>query len=258
MTPKPKKKGRLTLIGAGPGDPELITVKGARAIGEADLILHDALVHEDLLAYASPEAKVEYAGKRAGGKRVDQERINERILEMTLQGKEVVRLKGGDPFVLARGQEEQKAAETVGVEVRAIPGLSSATAIPSTLGLPLTQRGVNEGFRVLTAVDRHRRLSPELKEAVGSDATLVVLMGIRRAEEIQKLFKEAGKADIPALMVQNGTLPDEKRSFGTSGTLTEMVEKDGIVPPGLILIGETVRQTLEYELKTRSHAHARN
>lgn len=258
MATKTKKKGRLILVGAGPGDPELITVKGARMIAEADLILHDALVHEDLLAYASHEAKVEYAGKRAGGKRVDQEEINERILEATLQGKEVVRLKGGDPFVLARGQEEQKAAETLGVEVQTIPGLSSATAVPSTLGLPLTQRGVNEGFRVLTAVDRYRRLSPELQEAVGSDATLVILMGIRRTGEIQELFKQKGHGHIPALMVQNGTLSNEKRSYGTAGSLTDMIEQDGIGPPGLILIGETIRQTLEYELKTRSHAHARN
>lgn len=258
MATRKQHRGRLTLVGAGPGDPELITVKGARAIAEADLLLHDALVHEDLLDYASDDAQVEYAGKRAGGKRVDQERINERILEATLQGKEVVRLKGGDPFVLARGQEEKKAAESLGVEVRAIPGLSSATAVPATLGLSLTQRGVNEGFRILTAVDRNRRLSRELKEAPGTDATLVILMGIRRAEEIEKLFKEAGAGDTPALVVQNGTLPNEKRSYGSAGSLSDMIERDGIGPPGLILIGETVGQTLEYELKTRIHAFARN
>ena len=230
----------LTLIGAGPGDPELITLKGVKALQQADIVLFDALVHPDLLSHVPPEAERIYVGKRAGKHSFRQEEINQMIVGYARRHARVVRLKGGDPLVFARGYEEVAYAQLFGIETKIIPGISSVMAVPGLQQVPLTCRGINESFWVLTGTTRTGTLSQEVQLAAQSSATAVILMGMRKLEKILELFAENGKADTPAMVVQNSSLPNEKVVLGTVTTLFERVQEQQIGRPGTIIIGEVV------------------
>jgi uroporphyrin-III C-methyltransferase len=232
-------KGKLTLVGAGPGDPDLITMKGAKALADADVVLYDALVHPELLNYAKKDAIKIHVGKRAGKHSFIQEQINEYIVKYASAGKHVVRLKGGDPFIFARGKEELEYAESFGIATEVVLGISSIN-LPGYYGIPLTKRGINESFWVITATTKAKELSGDVALAAQSSATAVFFMGLNKLEEIVSLYKLYGKLDTPAAIISKGSLEDGKVVFGTVENLVEVRDIQSIEPPALIVIGEAV------------------
>jgi|SRR5919202_1745087 uroporphyrin-III C-methyltransferase len=229
---------KLTLVGAGPGDPDLITVKGIRALKQADVIMYDALVAPELLDYCRPDALKVYVGKRRGAYSCMQEDINPLIVHYAQQYGHVVRLKGGDSFVFGRGYEEMEYAQQHGIETEVIPGISSSYAVPASAGIPLTSRGVSESFWVVTGTTKAGQLSNDLRLAAQSSATVVILMGMHKLAEITALFAEVGKANTPAAIIQNGTTPDERMVLGQVSTIVEKVEAEHVGNPAVIVIGE--------------------
>lgn len=229
---------RLTLVGAGPGDPDLITIKGVNAIAEADVILYDALVNTALLKYASHNAKKIFVGKRSGSHSYTQEQINNMIVEYAFAYGHVVRLKGGDPFIFGRGHEELTYAEIFNIKVDVIPGISSAFAVPELQKIPLTKRGISESFCVLTATNSDGKLSKAIFKAAETDATIIILMGVKKIKEIADVFINAGKPGILAAVIQNGSLPQEKIVISKIEKLPEMVHDKN--SPGIIIIGNVV------------------
>lgn len=237
---------KLTLVGAGPGDPELISLKGIRALAAADVILYDALANPVLLEYASPAAPQIFVGKRAGNHRYSQDEINQLIVSYALSYGHVVRLKGGDPFVFGRGHEEMEYARLFDIETEVIPGITSGISLPALQGVPLTRRGLNESFWILTATTRSGALSADLAVAAQSSATVVILMGMRKLAEIAAQFASLGKSATPAMIIQNGSLPDEKVVVGRVDTLVDQARKAGLSSPAIIVIGEVVRLHPDY------------
>ena len=242
MATSPLFLPRLTVVGAGPGDPELLTLKGARVLAAADVILYDALANNDLLSHARPDALRIFVGKRQGFMAYTQQGINELIVEQAYRHGHVVRLKGGDPFVFGRGREEMLYAETHGLATEYVPGISSAVAAAGSLGIPATHRGVSEGFRVLTATTADEQLSAALLEAARTPrTTTIILMGMSRLAEITNLFSHYGGADVPAAVVQNGTLPEARMVTGTVADIAARAAHAGLHAPAVIILGEVVK-----------------
>ena len=237
---------KLSLVGAGPGDFELITLKAVRVIGEGNIILYDALASEEFLCYASAEAEIVYVGKRKGMHSVSQTEINRIIVENALAGKHVVRLKGGDPVVFGRGFEEMEFAASFGIETQLIPGISSSVAVPSMSNIPVTKRGVSESFWVLTGHTKDGELPADMELAAKSNATIVVLMGITKLPEICDIFMAEGKQRLPVGIIQNGTRENQKMLVGEVENIVEAVKVTGITNPAVIIFGETVRSCPEY------------
>ena len=231
----------LSLVGAGPGDPELITLKAIRTIEKADVILYDALVNEELLNYASPHCIKKFVGKRYGCHTLSQDEINMLIIEYATSYNHIVRLKGGDPFVFGRAQEEIDVARGAGIEVQIIPGISSSIAVPAMQMIPLTCRGMNESFWVTTGTTRYGEISADIKLAAQSSATVIILMAMSKLEVIADIFIEHGKKDTPVAIIQNGTTPDEKIIIGTVKDIFFKAQHAGISNPAIIVIGEVVR-----------------
>lgn len=242
LTATMNKIPRLTLVGAGPGDPELITLKGMRALQEADIVLYDALANEELLKHARPDVPRIYVGKRGGGKYKSQEEINELIVHCARHYGHVVRLKGGDPYIFGRGHEEQTYAESYDIAVSIVPGISSVYSVPALQSIPLTRRGISESFWVITGTTRHGSLSKDVALAAQSTATVVILMGMRQLSKIQAVFENYGQFDTPVAIIQNGSLPEEKIGIATVSTMTEMVTEERLGAPAIIVIGEVVRE----------------
>jgi uroporphyrin-III C-methyltransferase len=232
---------KLTIIGAGPGDPELITVKGINALSKADVILYDALANEELLKYAPQKAKKIFVGKRRNKHEYKQEEINALIVELATQHGHVVRLKGGDPFVFGRGQEEIKHAELFGIETNYVPGISSATGVPGLAGIPVTHRGVSESFWVITATTQKGKLSNDIADAAKTNATIVVLMGVHKLKEIVNAFTAEGKSNLPIAVIQNGSLLTQKLAIATMSSIEKEVKEKEILSPAIIVIGEVVK-----------------
>lgn len=239
-------KGKLILIGAGPGDPDLITVKGARKIGEADVILYDALANAALLEYAPKHAEKIFVGKRPGCPKNRQEYINSLIVEKASLGNCVVRLKGGDPFIFGRGHEELTYAQDAGISTEVVPGLSSSMALSGLQKFPLTKRGINESFWVVTGTTKSGELSEDLNLAAQSTATVVVLMGMRKLRQIVSLFRQFHLASTPVAIIEKGSTPDEKTGLGTLETIVEIAEQKSLSSPALIIIGEVVSLHPDY------------
>lgn len=229
---------KLTLVGAGPGDPDLITVKGIKALQQADVVMYDALVHPDLLDHCRPDALKVYVGKRRGAYSCMQEDINPLIVHYAQQYGHVVRLKGGDSFVFGRGYEEIDYARQYGIETQVVPGLSSSYAVPASVGLPLTTRGISESFWVVTGTTKEGQLSADLRLAAQSSATVVVLMGMHKLADIMAVFADCGKAGTPVAIIQNGTLPDQQIVIGQVSDIVEKVDESGIGNPAIIVVGE--------------------
>ncbi len=234
------KEQKISIVGAGPGAIDLITVRGLRALQSADVVLYDALVNPDLLAKAPETATKIYVGKRAGEHSHSQTAINELIVQMAKARGHVVRLKGGDPFVFGRGHEEMVYAEANGIAVDVIPGISSCIAAPELQKVPLTRRGINESFWVLTATTRKGKLSKDIAIAAQSTATLVILMGLRKLAEITALLKQAGKGKTPVMVIENGSTPKERCVTGTVDTIVKEVKKQAIKSPAIIVVGAVV------------------
>ena len=232
--------GRLILVGAGPGDPELISLKGLKVLQSADVILYDALIHQDLLKHSPENCQKIYVGKRANNHRYSQNEINELIVHYALQDLTVIRLKGGDPFVFGRGHEELKFAENFDIPTTVIPGISSAVAVPELQNIPLTKRGISESFWVVTATSSHGRLSKDIALVAQSSATAVILMGRRKLKEIILLFSGHRPIETPVALIQKGSLPDEKIVIGNLEDISNKAETENIGTPCIIVIGEVV------------------
>ncbi len=231
---------RLTVVGAGPGDPELITLKAIKAIALAQAVLYDALVDKSLLEHCSETCEQIYVGKKPGESH-SQAAINELIVEKAYALGHVVRLKGGDPFVFGRGQEEIEYARSFGLLTGYVPGISSSYAAAGAADIPLTVRGVNESFWVMTGTKSDGSLSEDLKLGLQSSATLVILMGMNKLGEIATLCQEFGKGEISAAIIQNGTMANQRIGISTAAELENLAKKEDLRNPAIIVIGEVVR-----------------
>ncbi|MBO9620367.1 MAG: uroporphyrinogen-III C-methyltransferase [Niabella sp.] len=232
---------RLILVGAGPGDPELITLKAIKALEAADVVLYDALANCALLQHAKKAKVKQFVGKRFGCHALSQSEINDLIIEMGRQYKTIVRLKGGDPLVFGRAQEEIEAATAAGMEIAIVPGISSALAVPASQMIPVTCRGVNESFWVVTGTTLSGELSKDVELAARSSATVVLLMAMSKLEEIADLFMRYGKAGTPVAIIQNGTRPDAAMVTGSIKDIAYRAQHAGLESPAVIIIGEVVR-----------------
>lgn len=233
-------KGLLTVVGAGPGDVDLITLKAVKVLKKADVVLYDALVNEELLDFINPKAELIFVGKRRGCYRYQQEQINELIVERAKTHGHVVRLKGGDPFIFGRGAEEMEFAANFGIETAMVPGISSSLAVPAYQNIPLTKRGSAESFWVITGTTKEHKLSNDVALAAKSNATIVVLMGMGKLAEIIQLFKKEKKNNLPVAIIQNGTRTNEKVGIGTVDTILEIVKNEELSNPAIIVLGEVV------------------
>lgn len=232
-------RGKLTVVGAGPGDVDLITLKGIKALQNADVVLYDALVSPELLDYA-PEAEKVFVGKRKGCYSYQQEQINDLIVERAGQGLHVVRLKGGDPFVFGRGAEEMEHAAKFGLEVAVVPGISSSVSVPASQHIPVTKRGAAESFWVITGTTKEHKLSNDVALAAKSNATVIILMGMSKLGEIMELFKREEKENTPVAIIQNGTTENEKIGIGTVASIEHKAKEQQLSNPAIIVIGEVV------------------
>jgi uroporphyrin-III C-methyltransferase len=240
----PLKHPELIVVGAGIGDPELLTIKGLKALQQADVVLYDALVNEALLQHAPADAIRIYVGKRRGKKSHTQPEINELIVDCARAFGKVVRLKGGDPFVFGRGMEELQYAQEQGLEVSYIPGVSSAIAAPGLAGIAVTLRGASRGFWVLTATTDTGELNPEIYEVARTNATAVVLMGLAKLPEITEAFAQNGKPELPVAIIQNASLPQQRTLVGRVSDIAEKAALSGIGSPAVIVVGEVVGRLL--------------
>jgi len=225
---------KVTLIGAGPGDPELMTLKAARALAAADVVLVDELVNRGCLAHVRSGAKVIAVGKRGGCKSTPQVFIEQLMIRTVKAGHSVARLKGGDPFVFGRGSEEVEALRAQGIEVEVIPGITAGIAVPAALGIPVTDRRVTHG---VTFISGHGA-DLDWEALVRTGTTLVIYMGLRHFEKILLSLRAAGmNPATPACIIENGTLRTQRQRVATLGTLSAQ----GFAGPALIVLGDVVR-----------------
>jgi uroporphyrin-III C-methyltransferase len=234
------KEPRITLVGAGPGDADLITLKGIKALKTADVVLYDALVNEEMLEFAPENAVKVYVGKRSGDHSFSQDAINKLMVDYALNYGHVVRLKGGDPFVFGRGFEELDHAASFSIPATVIPGISSSIAVPGLQQIPVTHRGLSESFWVITGTTSDGKISTDVYTASKTNATIVVLMGLNKLAAITQIFKNEGKGRLPVAVIQSGSTENEKVAIGVIDTIVEIVEEQKIAAPALIVIGEVV------------------
>ncbi|MBA4055659.1 MAG: uroporphyrinogen-III C-methyltransferase [Marivirga sp.] len=230
----------LYIMGAGPGDPDLISVKGLKLLQRADVILYDALVSPELLAAAKPGCRTIYVGKRKGHKEFPQEEINSLLVFYARRFNCVVRLKGGDPYVFGRGHEELEFATSQGVNVQVIPGISSALAAPSAAGIPLTKRGVNESFWVITGTLSSGEISGDIQLAAQSSATVIILMGLNQLQKIASIFTQMRSPHEPVAVIEKATLADQRVVCGTAATIFDLAKENEINTPAIIVVGKVV------------------
>ncbi|MRJ02929.1 MAG: uroporphyrinogen-III C-methyltransferase [Epsilonproteobacteria bacterium] len=232
--------GKVYLTGAGPGDIELLTLKAARVIGEADVIIYDRLANPKILEMARNGCKFIYVGKEDGRHILPQDQINETIYRMALQYETVVRLKGGDPFVFGRGGEEGAYLAERGIEFEVIPGITSAISVPAYAGIPVTHRGISVGFRVVTGhEDPNKPKSQIVWENFKTEETIIFLMGLHNLQEIAKKLIEIGKPkECPVAVISRGTTPQQKVVIGTLENIYQQA-KD-LPTPALIVVGKVV------------------
>lgn len=236
---KSYKTPRLTVVGAGPGDPELITLKAIRALREADVVLYDALANPELLDYCLPTVERIFVGKRGHEPSISQDSINFMIVEKAFEKGHVVRLKGGDPFVFGRGNEEIQYAKHRGLLTSYVPGISSIQS-PGFLDVPLTARGHAEGFWVLTGHKADGNLTRDLVLAAQSKSTVLILMGMRKLQLIQTIYEEQGQGNMPAMIVQSATTDQQKSVVGKAQDLVKMALDHGLSSPAIIILGHVI------------------
>jgi uroporphyrin-III C-methyltransferase/precorrin-2 dehydrogenase/sirohydrochlorin ferrochelatase len=230
------RNGSVALVGGGPGDTGLITVRGRRLLGQADVVVADRLGPRDLLNELAPDVRVIEVGKTPGHHPVPQSEINRILVEEALKGHRVVRLKGGDPYVLGRGGEEAEYCRQHGVEVEVVSGVTSAISVPAAAGIPVTHRGLAKGFSVVTG---HEELS---EVPARPDHTVVLLMGVGQLRESASALGKAGlPAGTPVGIVENGYLPNQRVTIGTLGSIADQAEAAGVANPAVIVIGDVVR-----------------
>ena len=232
--------GKVYLTGAGPGDIDLLTLKAIKAIKKADVIIYDRLINSDILSLCKDGCEFIYVGKEDGKHILPQDEINEVIYQSALKFNNVVRLKGGDPFVFGRGGEEGAFLKKRGIEFEIIPGISSAISVPAYAGIPVTHRGISVSFRVVTGHEApNKEVSQIPWQNFKTDDTIVFLMGLHNLEKISKKLIEIGKSkDFPVAVISRGTTKDQKTVVGT---LENIYEKAKDLPtPAVIVVGKVV------------------
>ncbi|QHN97208.1 hypothetical protein S83_063467 [Arachis hypogaea] len=249
--------GNVFLVGTGPGDPELLTLKAVRVIKGADLLLYDRLVSNDVLDLVAPHARLLYVGKTAGYHSRTQEEIHELLLSFAEAGATVVRLKGGDPLVFGRGGEEMDFLQQQGIQVKVIPGITAASGIAAELGIPLTHRGIANSVRFLTGHSRKGGTDPLFvaKNAADPDSTLVVYMGLSTLPSLaQKLMCHGLSPETPAAAIERGTTPQQRTVFAKLKDLSEKITSAGLVSPTLIIIGKVVELSPFWPMSTKEES----
>jgi uroporphyrin-III C-methyltransferase/precorrin-2 dehydrogenase/sirohydrochlorin ferrochelatase len=233
---RPAATGHVALVGGGPGDPGLITTRGRRLLAEADVVVVDRLAPRALLDGLDVDVVVVDVGKAAGNHTVPQEQINDLLVEHARAGRRVVRLKGGDPFVLGRGGEEALACVAAGVDVEVVPGVTSAVAVPAAAGIPVTHRGRS---RQVTVASGHEGL--DWASLAGLDGTLVLLMGVSGLAEAAAALVAHGKpAATPVAIVESGFSPEQRTTVGTLATIADLARARDVRPPAVIVVGDVV------------------
>ncbi len=237
--------GKVTLVGAGPGDPELLTLKAVKAIGAATVLLVDDLVGDDIVAFASPTARVVHVGKRGGCKSTPQAFIEKLMVMAAREGENVVRLKGGDPFIFGRGGEEVEHLRAAGIEVQVVNGITSGLAAVTSLGVPLTHREHAHGVVFVTGHAKPGSGGTDWRAlaATARDArlTLVIYMGVSGAGHIQQELLTGLPASTPVAVVQRASLPDQRHTVTTLGDLNAAIAREQLASPSVIVVGDVVR-----------------
>lgn len=237
-----EKQGKVYIIGAGPGDPGLITVKGLRCLKEADVVIYDHLVSEEIICQAKESARFIYAGKKGGEHTLPQEEINRRLVEEAKQGNIVARVKGGDPFIFGRGGEEAETLAHAGISFEVISGVSSALAVPAYAGIPLTHRGYTSTLAFVTGHEDPTKDESEIDwETLAGIGTLVFLMGVKNLRHITSNLMVYGKeGDTPAALIRWGTTEDQETLTGTLSDIVRKAEDRKFSPPAILVVGEVV------------------
>jgi len=237
-----EKRGKVYLVGAGPGDAKLITLRGLECIQEADIIAYDHLVNFELLLYARPEAEIIYVGKRGYHHTVEQEKINQLLVEKAREGKTVTRLKGGDPFIFGRGGEETLVLAENGIPFEVVPGVSSAYAVPAYAGIPLTHRSFASAIFATGREDCTKEQSQINWQKLATAAdTLIFLMGVKNLPKIvQELIKHGRAKETPIALIRWGTTEKQQTIAGTLETIVSQAEENKFRPPAVIVVGEVV------------------
>ncbi|MGQ9750949.1 uroporphyrinogen-III C-methyltransferase [Desulfosoma sp.] len=245
------KKGKVYLVGAGPGDPGLLTLKGRDVLAQADVVIYDYLASEEFLRYAPAHARRIYVGKKGGDHTMSQEAINRLLVEKAREGV-VVRLKGGDPFVFGRGGEEAQELAAAGIDFEIVPGVTAAVAVPAYAGIPLSHRDYASSMAFITGHERADGAMPETKESLDWEklasgvGTLVFFMGVKNLPDIaQRLMAHGRSPRTPAAVIRWGTTPQQQTVVGTLADIVEKVQATGLKPPAIIVVGEVVRLRTE-------------
>lgn len=235
---------KVTLVGAGPGDPELLTLKAVKAIGQASVLFVDDLVSEEIVAYAAPGARIVYVGKRGGCKSTPQAFIEKLMVTAAREGENVVRLKGGDPFIFGRGGEEVEHLREAGIEVAVINGITAGLAAVTSLGVPLTHRQHAHGVVFITGHAKPGDSGTDWRAlaatAHSARLTLVIYMGVSGAGHIQQELLTGLPASTPVAVIQNASLATQRHIATTLGALAEQIKTSGIASPSVIVVGDVV------------------
>ena len=235
-------KGKVFLVGAGPGDPGLLTVRAMMLIASADLIAIDALVSPEIAAQISQDVEVVYVGKRASAHALPQEKINQLLISEAKKGKRVVRLKGGDPYVFGRGGEEAEEITAAGIDVEVVPGISSAIAGPAYAGIPVTHRDYSTSVTLVTGHEAGTSSGIKWPVLAQLDGTIVFLMGFANLPFIvSKLVEHGMPAGRPVAVISNATRPDQRSVTGTLGTIEMVSSEAKMTAPAIVVVGDVVR-----------------
>ncbi|MBN1883275.1 MAG: uroporphyrinogen-III C-methyltransferase [Deltaproteobacteria bacterium] len=241
MTHKKRPPGTVYLVGAGPGDPGLLTLRGAECLGRADVVVYDNLVDPDILSHAPDKAEMLFAGKEGGHHYMTQDDINRLLVEKARQADVVVRLKGGDPFIFGRGGEEALVLAREGIPFEVVPGVTAAAAVPAYAGIPVTHRGLASQVAFITGHEDPTKSEEgvDWEYLSGFSGTLVVLMGVKRLKENTARLMAGGLSpETPAAVISRGATPRQSGVFGTLGTISDLVEKHGVTAPAVLVVGE--------------------
>jgi len=241
----------VALVGGGPGDPGLITVRGRQLLAQADVVVADRLAPRGLLDELAPDVELIDAAKVPYGRSLSQEAINELLVERAREGKFVVRLKGGDPFVFGRGGEEMIACARAGIPVLVVPGITSAVAVPAAAGVPVTHRGVSQEFHVISVhvAPDDPRSTVDWPGLARTHGTLVLMMAVERLGKVaEALVRDGRSPETPVMVVQDGTLPTQRALTASLSTVADRVSAAGIRPPAIVVVGDVVRVGQEVEM----------
>lgn len=235
-------KGKVYIIGGGPGDAGLLTIRGKECLERADVVVYDYLVGDDILAYARPDARFIYVGKKGGDHTVSQDRLNQMLVDEALKGQVVARLKGGDPFIFGRGGEEAQILAQAGIPFEVVPGVSSAVAVPAYAGIPLTHRRHTSAVAFVTGHEDPAKEESRLDwEKLAGIETLVFLMGVKNLSHITKMLIEKGKSpDAPAALIRWGTTPDQETVTAVLADIAKVAEERKFLPPAIFVVGQVV------------------